>query len=206
MKIITISREFGSGGRELGKTLASLTGFSYYDSEILTAIAAKKGLNEHYVGDALDRCDYRNIPLHIGRSFSIPSSTSPKVELLLEEKSIIEEIARVGKDCIIVGRNADVILQEYNPLCLFVCAQMDAKIKRCVERANPGEHLSPREILRQIKRIDSARKETRHILTNSEWGDPKAYHLVINTTDWCISDLAPSIADFAENFFRRTNK
>lgn len=206
MKIITISREFGSGGRELGKRLADLTGFSYYDHEILTAIAAKKGLSENYVDAALDTCDYCHMPLHFGRSFSIPSNSNRKVELLLEEKNIIKEIAHSGNDCIIVGRDADVILQKYNPFSLFVCAQMNSKIQRCAKRASQNEQLSSREIIRQIKRIDAARKATRNILTDSEWGDPHVYQLVVNTTDWSIGELATVIATYADNFFRRSKQ
>lgn len=206
MNIITISREFGSGGRELGKRLADLLTYDYYDREIITAIAAKKGMSENYVDRTLDAHSYRSTPLNFGRSFSVSAKPDVSVELLLEQKKCIEEIALAKRNCVIVGRNADVILQEYHPLNLFVCAQKDAKIHRCTERADKDEKLSSREIAHQMKRIDLSRRELRRIITNSEWGNPDSYHLVVNTTDWDIKELAPTIANFAEHFFRRENK
>ena len=77
MKIVTISREFGSGGRELGKRLADTLGFDYYDREIITAIAQAQGMDEHYVEQALEDHAWQHIPLTYGRSFaSIPPRLS----------------------------------------------------------------------------------------------------------------------------------
>lgn len=205
MKIITISREFGSGGRELGQRLASLTGFAYYDHEIITTIANQKGLSETFLDYTLDSTNYNPLPIHNARSFSFISQSNKKVELLLEEKNVIEEIARLGKDFIIVGRNADIILQEYNPFTVFVCAQMDAKVQRCIDRAKSGVKVSVREVVHQIKRIDSARRASRRILTDEEWGNPHSYQLVVNTTDWDIEKLASAVADFADKYFKRIN-
>lgn len=110
MKIITISREFGSGGRELGKRLADIMNFDDYDSEIIAAVAKKNGLDQNYVADKLNNHGWQNFPITF-RS-TIGSATymqSSKVTLLLEQKRVIEEIATLGKNCIIVGRNADDI-------------------------------------------------------------------------------------------------
>ena len=68
MSIITISREFGSGGRELGKRLADELGFAYYDREIVTAIAERNEVNEAYVEETLDKGFMQNIPIQYGRS------------------------------------------------------------------------------------------------------------------------------------------
>lgn len=203
MNIITISREFGSGGRELGKRLADFIGYNYYDNEILSAIAAKKEMDENYVDHALNQHEFSNMPLHFGRSFSVSSNAKVKVDLMVEQKKIIEKIAAAGENCIIVGRNADVILQQHHPLSLFVCAPLEQRINRCISRAKNDEQFTSREIARQIKRVDVSRKATRRILTDSEWGNPADYHLVVNTADWDIRELAPVIAHFAEEFFRR---
>lgn len=202
MRIITISREFGSGGRELGKRLADVIGFDYYDSEIISAVAQKSGLDKNYVENTLNNHGWQNYPITyrstIGSSGYMQSS---KIQLLLEQKKVIEEIAALGKDCIIVGRNADIILQEYQPFSIFVCAKQDAKVRRCMERAPEGENLSERELVRRMKQIDKVRSQTREIMSGSVWGDPKAYHLTVNTTDWEIKDLAPAVADFALRWF-----
>lgn len=70
MRTITISREFGSGGRKLGKRLAELLKIDYYDREIITAIAGQSGLDEGYVEMALKKRDWQAIPLTFGRSFA----------------------------------------------------------------------------------------------------------------------------------------
>ena len=206
MKIITISREFGSGGRELGKRLADLLGFDYYDREIITSIARDTGLDEKYVANILERHGWQTIPITFRRSFSSATTLSVQsthTELLLQQKRVIEEIAKAGHDCVIVGRNADVLLRQYDPLCIFVCADTEAKIRRCMERAAPGEQLTRKEVLHQIRQIDKSRAQTRSILTNSKWGDKSAYQLILNTTHWEIKDLTPAAASFARCWFGR---
>lgn len=204
MKIITISREFGSGGRELGKRLAETLGFDYYDKEIITAIAEKQGLDENYVQKSLENHGWKSIPISYRRSFSSSAILqSTQTNLLLEQKRVIESIATMGKDCVIVGRNSDIILKNENPFNIFVCADMESKIRRCIKRAEKDENLSRREIEQNIRKIDKNRANTREIITNSKWGERGTYHLIINTTDWNIKKLTPAVADFATQWFRR---
>ncbi len=206
MKIITISREFGSGGRELGKRLADALGFDYYDREIITAIAEKQQLDEAYVEKALEQQVWQMIPLTFHHSFSGANMLrTAQTTLLLEERRVLESIARLGKDCVIVGRNADILLRDEHPLNIFVCADMDAKIRRCQERAESGENLSYKEIERNARSIDRARAKTRDMISDSRWGARENYHLIVNTTDWNIKELTPVIADFATRYFNRGN-
>lgn len=204
MKIITISREFGSGGRELGKRIADFLEFDYYDSEIITAVAKKSGLDAHYVENTLSNHGWQNVSV-TPRSAMASSAKlqSEKIGLLLEQKHVIEEIAMLDKDCVIVGRNADVILAQYQPFNIFVCAGIEAKLKRCRERAPEGEKMSERELLHKMKQIDKVRSQTRAILSGFEWGRREAYHVTINTTDWNIEDLVPAVVNFAESWFGR---
>ncbi len=204
MRIITISREFGSGGRELGKRMADALGWAYYDREIITAIAQNKGLDENYVEHALDGSAAPHFPLTFRHSFAMPHVLhTPQTDLLLEQKKVIDSIADAGYDCVIVGRNADVLLRKYSPMSIFVCADQAAKVQRCMERAEDGENLTEDEIIKNMRRIDKNRARTREILTGSKWGDPLAYDLVINTTGWSIKKLAPAAAVFATSWFRR---
>lgn len=204
MRIITISREFGSGGRELGKRLADELGFDYYDKEIITAIAQRQELNENYVENALENHAWQTVPLTFRHSFTGASLLqSTQTALLLEQKRVIESIAKTGRDCIIVGRNADVILQKEHPFNIFVCADIETKIRRCTERAPEGERLSRKEIEQHICRIDKNRAKTREIITDSKWGERSMYHLIINTTGWNIKELAPAIGEFIIHWFRR---
>lgn len=205
MRIVTISREFGSGGRELGKRLADLLECDYYDKEIITAIASNQNLDEEYVARTLDNQGWKNIPLSF-RHTLVSNTPSIQTVLLLEQKKIIEQIAEAGKDCVIVGRNADVLLSEYHPFNIFVCADMSAKVRRCFEMADKNENLSQKEMERRIRSIDKNRSRTREIITESRWGDRTSYHLVVNTTDWTIKELAPAVKDFINCWFRRKNE
>lgn len=203
MKIITISREFGSGGRELGKRLADVLGYEYYDKEIIIAIAENKGMNENYVEKVLESQFWKGTRLHFRNSFSgSVAMGQARTDLLLEQKKVIEGIAEAGRDCVIVGRNADVLLQGYGPFKLFVCADMESKIRRCMERAEGGENLSRKEMERRIRSIDKGRMQTRDIVTDIPWGDRSAYHLTVNTSQWDISELTPMIAAFADHWFQ----
>ena len=204
MKIITISREFGSGGRELGKRLADLTGFDYYDSEIIAAVAKNSGMDMDFVERTLGNHGWQNQPItYRGTLASTAYLQASKVNLLLEQKQVIEQIAAMGKDCIIVGRNADVILQNYHPFNVFVCADRESKVRRCRERSPEGENLSDRELLRKMKQIDKVRAQTRQVIGGAAWGQRDAYHLTVNTGHWQIRELVPSVAAFAEAYFGR---
>lgn len=202
MRIITISREFGSGGRELGKRLSELLGFDYYDREIIASIAQARGLDENYVEKALETGIWQRIPLTFHNSFGTGSvMQSAQTSLLQEQTRVVEEIAQAGKDAIIVGRNADVILAEYKPFTIFVCADMDAKVQRCIERAPENEQLSRKEIEQNIRRIDKNRAQTYEMITGRKWGQGSGYHLTVNTSEWTIKEIAPAVAAFARRWF-----
>ncbi len=203
MHIITISREFGSGGRELGKRLAELLGYDYYDKEIIDVIAQNKGLDKQYVSSLLENSGWANFPLTFRRTLSSAPSNA-KIELLLEEKRVIEEIARLGKNCIIVGRSADVLLRKYQPFNIFVCADMQSRIKRCLERAGSDEQPSEKEMLRKIQSIDKSRMRARALIGGNTWGNRENYHLTVNTSGWTIKDLAAAVQEYYIVFLGRS--
>ncbi|MBQ9762361.1 MAG: cytidylate kinase-like family protein [Oscillospiraceae bacterium] len=204
MKIITISREFGSGGRELGKRIADILGVDYYDSEIISAVAKNSGMDQNYVEKCMDNHGWQDFTISyrgtIGSSAYLAAS---RIELLVQQKKVIEQIAALGKDCVIVGRNADVILEQYHPFNIFVCASLEAKLRRCKERAKEGENLSDKELLRRMKDIDKTRARTRELLSGTPWGQREAYHLCVNTSEWEMRELAPAVADYVNRWFGR---
>lgn len=194
MKIITVSREFGSGGREVGKRLADALGFAYYDREILTAVAESTQLSEDYVARALTRPTYANMSLHFGRTFSYTPTVM--VDLFVEQHKAIKQLAEMG-DCVIVGRAADVVLKDYNPFNLFVYADMPSKIARCRSR-DGGEEMTDRAIEKMIKKIDGDRRKMYALFSDAAWGDKSNYHLCVNTSGREIKTLIPQIAQYAE--------
>jgi len=197
MRIITISREFGSGGREVGKRLADELGFAYYDREIVSAIAQKTSLDENYVANALEGGLFRSVPIHFGRTFSYSTALMTNTaNLYVEQHRIIKELAAKG-DCIIVGRAADAILEEHRPFNLFVHADMEAKVRRCRQRAPEGEKLTDRELVRRIKKVDAERAKYHELFSDTRWGRKESYHLCVNTTGAQIKKLVPAIAQYA---------
>ena len=205
MKIITVSREFGSGGREVGKRLADELGFAYYDREIVEEIASRCSLDEKYVANVLERCVSHTFPLHFGHTFahlSAPVVNSGSMNLFAEQTKLIKELASKG-DCIIVGRAADVVLAEYSPFNLFVYADMKYKVDRCMQRASENEKLTKRETEKMIKRIDKARARTHAFFTDIPWGDKGGYHMCINTTGLNIKSLAKILSDYSEHWFEK---
>ena len=199
MSIITISREFGSGGRELGKRMADVLGWDYYDREIIDRIAQEQGLDSEYVQTVLEKHEWRSVPISYRRSFMVTGKQD--TSLLVQEKKLIERIAATGNPSIIVGRNADVFLRGQNTFSIFVCAEQAAKLQRCRERDTQG--YSDWEIERQMKRIDKARAATRELVAGNTWGKRDSYHLTVNTTGWDLKILAPVVAEYAKQWFAR---
>lgn len=198
MSVITVSREFGSGGREIGKRLADALGFAYYDREIVTGIAEKTRMDEKYVANALEGGMFRSIPVHFGRTFSYSGSLMTNTaNLFVEQHKLIRELAEKG-DCVIVGRAADAILEDRKPFNLFVYADLESRLKRCQERAPEGETMNERELLRQIKKIDSDRARYHELFSDTRWGRKESYHLCVNTTGCEIKSMVPAVAQYAK--------
>ncbi len=194
-RVITISREFGSGGRELGRRLAEELKIAYYDQEIVSEIARRTALSEQYVRAVEEQQPMFSFPIHIGRTFyPAPNPAWEQHMTVYQEQSrIIREMAEKS-DCVIVGRCADYILREKKPLRLFVYADPESKLRRCREKAPAGENLTDRELRQKIRDIDKNRARYYEFLTGKTWSDKLNYDLCINTTDQVIKDLASVIA------------
>ena len=204
MKIITIGREFGSGGRELGKRLADALGVPCYDKEILNEVAKLQGITPEYV-EHITESDIRTIySSTIGRTFFSPVYYNDNaVQVLVSQQKIIRKLALQG-DGIFVGRSADVILEDLHPLNIFVYADRQSKLDRCLNRAENGEN--EKEILKKMQRIDKDRAANRRFITGSEWGSKESYHLMINTSGQKIKDLVPVVAAYAELWFGKKER
>lgn len=204
MRIVTVGREFSSGGRELGKRLADELNMAYYDREIITEIAERTKLDENYVANKLEKGIEPEFNITYGHTFLysyMPMQND--IKILVSEQELIKEIAERGEDFVIVGRNADVILKKYNPFNLFVYADMPSKIKRCRARAHENEKFTDRELEKKIKQIDAGRAKRRELITDSKWGKKECYDLCINTSNITIKDMVPFVALYARKWFER---
>ncbi len=207
VKIITVSRQFGSGGRELGKRLADRLGWDYYDREIIQALSREQNLDPEYVRAALSTHGWHHYQLTYRNSFQqYTAGAWHRTEMLVKQREILQEIAREGNDCVIVGRDADVILREEHPFRVFVCADLEARVQRCMryeEKKEPAERLSEKEILRNIRRIDRDRRRTREILTGISAAEGTGFDLTVNAAQWDIKKLAEAVAEFSGRWFEK---
>ena len=198
-KIITIGREFGSGGRELGRRLARELGFDYYDKEILTEIAKHTSLSEEYVQQVVENQPRQLFPITVGRSF-LYVDTQPLQQastVFQAQQEIIREMAE-RSDCVIVGRCADYILRDKKPFRIFVYADMQSRIDRCRSRAPEGENMTDKEYKQQITSMDKSRARYYDFYTDMKWGDKLNYELCINTTNQDI----PTLVEFLARIFK----
>ena len=199
-KIITISREFGSGGKEIAKRLADELGYAYYDSEIIKLLAKETNMSEEYIKNISERGVYP-YAFQFAKSFAMYSTMqNNQTEILVKQAKILKEIAQKG-DSIIVGRGADTILKDYNPMKIFVYANLESKINRCRQKAKEDEKLTDKELEKKIKNIDKNRKELNNLISNTEWGNKENYNLCINTSNIEIKSIVPSVAMYIKNWF-----
>lgn len=193
--IITISRQFGSGGREVGKRLADYMNLAYYDKELVSAIAEKCALNEGYVSSVLENGGFNHFAFSFARTMPIVTTVPDTVtDVLVQQQNVIKALGDKG-DCVIVGRCADVILSDYNPVKVFVYADEPSKIARCRERAEKGENLSDKQIIKTARKIDKGRAKLCELLSSGKWGDKDSYDILLNTSHRDIKALIPPLAE-----------
>lgn len=200
-RIITISREFGSGGRELGKRLADELNIPCYDHEIIEMVAKHNNLNSKYVSQFSEKDIRIFYPSTIGNRFSMSHIASNQpMQIVLAQRNVITHLAAQG-DCVIVGRCADILLKDMTPFNIFVYADSASKLERCGKRATKDENFSAKEMQRKMKKIDKERAAYRALFTEEKWGNKESYHLCINTSEKEIKNLIPAIAEYAKLWF-----
>ena len=159
-RIITVGREFGSGGREIGRRIAEELQIAYYDQEIITEIAKRTALSEAYIRQIEEKRPVVSFPIHIGHSFYLsPDPTfHPDLSIYTKQHDLLHELARKS-DCVIVGRCADFILRDQKPIRIFSYADTPSKIKLCIDRRPVDENLSEAQMKKQIMKIDRSRAQ-----------------------------------------------
>lgn len=193
--IITIGREFGSGGREIGRRLAERLKIAYYDQEIVTELVERTEHTEKYIRNVEEQKPLPLMPITVGRTFCRYED-----QLIAQDQSVYVEQSRVIReaaersDCVIVGRCADYVLKDRKPFRIFIYAQMSSKIQRCRERGQFQTGLSDREMTRKIKAVDRARAGYYNFYTEQKWGEKESYDLCINTTAADLKALSKNLA------------
>ena len=191
--VITISREFGSGGREIGKLLAERFGFHYYDSELIRLAAEKSGFSPEYIEQ--NEQTLKNPLLHDFFAWyagPLEQTDLPMVDqLFAKESALIHELSQKGS-CIIVGRLANYILKDMpTAYHVFISADLDAEATRVSARDN----ISPQSAAAKVKKVNHERAiHCRHFI-KTDWGNVKNYDLCIKSDDFGVAETAQIIGD-----------
>ncbi|MGM9599486.1 MAG: AAA family ATPase [Faecousia sp.] len=190
--IITISREFGSGGHSIGEAVAKKLGYRFFDRELVNQVAERSGFSPEFIEESGEYASAKNSLL-----FAIATANQYTMngismldKLYIEQTKIIEEIAQEGS-CVIVGRCADYILREYRDcLHVFIHADMKSRAKRIVERF--GEQERPAE--KRLNEKDQRRKVYYKNYTGRTWGQAQNYDLCLNSgvlgSERCVELIA----------------
>ena len=196
--IITIARQYGSGGREVGKKLAEMLGIKCYDRDLITMAAEKSGMSEEALGHVDEKAASSLLyTLVMGSNmyhsnvdqFNVPIND----KLFCIQSEIIREIAE-KESCVIVGRCADYVLAEH-PACVrvFVYSDFDARVKTVCARMDVSEGEARDSIIKNDKR----RSNYYNYYTGHKWGRLENYDLSLSTEKVGIDGAAKMIADYA---------
>ena len=184
--VITISREYGSGGRYIGRLIADKLGIKLYDKEFVVKLAEETGFAEEYIESNEQKRDALSI-LNNGYYAGLNNSD----ELFIKESELIKEVAE-KESCVIVGRCADFILKDKeNVISVFVASSMQDKIKRATEFYNLDKVKAEKE----INRINKLRANHYKYYTEKEWKDPSNYDICINSDAIGVENAANLICE-----------
>ena len=187
--VITISREYGSGGRYIGKLIADKLGIKLYDKEFIETVAAETGLSEEYIENNEQKREVL-AGLNNGYYFGLDNSD----DLFLKESELIKDIAD-KESCVIVGRCANFILSEKkNVLKVFIYSDTKNKVKRATEFYG----LSKSNAEKEIKRIDKLRANHYKYYTEREWKNVANYDVCINSDVLGVEKTAEMICGLVE--------
>lgn len=192
VRIITISREFGSGGRTVGKEVAACLGIPCYDRELIEKVAEETGYAREFVEEESEYAPSANdlAYMFLSRGFDGLSNAD---RIWIEQRKIIEKLANDGP-CVIVGRCADYILKDRSDcLHVFVYADKTFRAERIVKQY--GETgVEPRK---RLQEKDKKRKLNYKYFTDREWGKRENYHLSIDSGFFGIEKTVSIIIDAA---------
>ena len=192
--IITIGRQFGSGGREVGEKLAEKLGYAFYDNHLIAMAAEKSGMSHAALTDADEKAAnpwlYAAMSQTGQTSFGLNISTNDA--LFTVQAQIIRDIAK-SENAVIVGRCSDYILkdEEVKLLNVYNYAPTEARIKRVLERENVS---TEQQALQMMKRHDKQRKLYYDFYTDRKWAAHENYHLTLNSDRFGIDGTADIIA------------
>ncbi len=196
-KVITISREFGSGGREIGFRLAKKMGIPFYDKELISMASEDSSIaeeifhaNDEFIGNR-ERIDYKYAAIDpFSNHYEIPVSD----QLFVIQSKIIKKLAQDGP-CVLIGRCSDVIADD--PFAVFICSSLKKRVERLLSLERKAD-ADARKMESRIRAIDRKRLEYYQYYSGNEWGKPKNYDLCLNSgklgIEACVEIIAATVA------------
>lgn len=197
-KIITISRECGSGGREIGRLLAEKLGYSYYDKELIDRVSKESGLAKDFIeeqGEHITGSLLFNIASNMAYAGQVFGGNMLPLQdqLFVVQSDIIKDIAD-KECCVIVGRCADSILKDYpDSLHVFIHGDMEHKAARAVSEYG----FDPEDVEKQLRKRDKARANHYKYYTDYEWGKAQNYDMTLNSSTFGIEKCVELLYDVA---------
>jgi cytidylate kinase len=192
---ITIARQYGSGGLLTAQKLAKDLNVSFYDKELLQIAAKKSGFNENFIEENDEKAHFLlflgNIAEQISSavSFDYASSGNTSCALFKIQSDIIRALAR-KESAIFVGRCADYVLRQHqNLLSVFICADIEDRIKRVCEK----ENITKEKAVQALEKADKDRAKYYGYYTGKIWGSASSYHLCLNSSRFGIDGCAEII-------------
>lgn len=195
--VITIAREYGSGGRQLGRMLAKELGIKFYDKELITLVAQESHLPESFVSQHEQSVSSNYLLRLIMQDYEAPieRSLSSADALFVSQSKVIRKIAKEGS-CVIIGRCADFILKDWpeqSIVRIFCYSDIESAYRRCVDEY----HLDAATAKAEIIRINRTRMNHYQHYTGRRWDDPQNYHLMVHTGEHGVK-LATACALIAQ--------
>lgn len=172
--VITIGREYGSGGRLIAKQLSEEMGITFYDKQLISDVAKKTGFSEHFIRNAEHQRPTNSFLYDLYTSVQTPSVPD---QVFIAQAKVIKEAA-AHESCVIVGRCADYILRDLpNCLRVFINAPLDQRIRRAREEYGVQEPNLESYVIRQ----DKARASYYNYFATGRWGQSREYDLCVNS-------------------------
>ena len=194
-KVVTISREFGSGGREIGYKLAQKLGVPFYDKEIITYAAQEGVLSPDILENYEESVELGTFMHGAYNVFSLYNPFSITDRVFLAQQRVIKELAAQGP-CVIVGRCADYILGD-DAVKVFVRAELETRIARKLAVA---KDVAPKDMAAHVKSIDKKRKQFYEHYAEDSWGRAENHHLCIDTTHVSLDAAVEAIYAYVTHF------
>lgn len=172
--VITIGREYGSGGRLIGKKLAEALNIPFYDKELIEKVASEGHFSKELVEKNDEKPNGFINTLYISQSYSLPLNQ----QVFLAQFNVIRDIAS-KESCVFIGRCADYILEDRNDVVnIFIHAPIEKRVERVIKYYGVEES----KALDTIKKVDKSRSKYYNYFTDKEWGKAKGYHLSIDSS------------------------